>query len=80
VVWLPPPVDFRPRLECPSCGLLTLKKKTRCVHCGYEFPEEWRQCQKVKGQARRRRATVAAVIILPLLLVVLTLLFQRAGA
>ncbi len=80
MAFLPPPVDFRPRMECPSCGLLTLKKRERCVHCGYRFPEEWRQRQKAKGREHRRRATWAAVILLPALLLLLTLLFQRAGA
>jgi hypothetical protein len=80
MAFLPPPVDFRPRMECPACGLLTLKKEEQCVHCGYRFPEEWRQRQKAKGRERRRRATWAAVVIVPALLVLLTLLFQRAGA
>ncbi|QOC21329.1 hypothetical protein IC757_09700 [Wenzhouxiangella sp. AB-CW3] len=65
-------------MECPECGLLNLKKNEQCVHCGYRFPEAWRQRQKAAGKERRRRATWAAVIILPALLLFLTLLFQLA--
>ncbi|GEM_PF-2831108 len=79
-MFLPPPINLKPRLTCPACGQLTPKSKDNCVHCGRAIPESWLKERRALKTARRRQAWIAAVVGIPAAMLILIWVFHRLGA